>query len=300
MGSMPHWRDRELEGADEHYRSPSRDEFGRPNLLIWKLSGGGYFLLRYSDGTDFLVDRSGRQIWATWPEELTLEDTATYLLGPVIGFVLLLRGTHSLHASAISIDGKAVVIVGPAGAGKSTTAAAFARSGHSILAEDVVAISDVADEFLVLPAYPRIRLWPESVSALYGAPDVLPPLTPTWNKRYLDLRGNGHHFQQEALPLAAVYVLQERREDSLALSIEPMGATAGLMALVANTYANLLMDKAMRAREFNLLTRIIANVPVRQVMPHVSASFLTELCDLILDDFYSLTDIGSASIAIPQ
>jgi len=297
---MPDWRDGALEGADERYKSPYRDEFGEPSLMIWKLSGGDYFRLRYSDGTEFLVDKHGNKLWATWPEGLTLDDAATYLLGPVMGFVLLLRGTHSLHASAMAVDGKAVVLVGAAGAGKSTTAAAFAQRGYSILAEDVVAISDETDRFVILPGYPRIRLWPESVSALYGAPDALPPLTPTWNKRYLDLRIDGHSFQQEPLPLAAVYVLQERRADSSALCVEPLTANAGLMALVANTYASVLMDKAMRAREFNLLTRITAGVPIRRVTPHVSASFLSELCNLILNDYYSLSEAESASVGIPQ
>jgi len=300
LGSMPEWLDEALEGADERYKSQYRDKFGEPSLMIWKLLGGSYFRLRYSDGTEFLVDKHGSKLWATWPEGLTLDDTATYLLGPVLGFVLLLTGTHSLHASAIAVDGKAVVLVGAPGAGKSTTAAAFARRGYSILAEDVVAISDEADRFVILPGYPRIRLWPESVSALYGAPDALPPLTPTWNKRYLDLIIDGHSFQQESLPLAAIYVLQQRRADCSALSVEPLAAHAGLMALVANTYASLLMDKPMRAREFSLLTRITSGVPIRRVTPHVSASFLSELCDLILNDYYSLSEPESVSVGIPH
>ena len=41
----------------------------------------------------------------------------------------------------------------------------------------------------VQPAYPQLRLWPDSVAMLYGAPDVLPPLTPTWDKRALALTG---------------------------------------------------------------------------------------------------------------
>ena len=300
LGSMPKWLDNALEGADERYRSPYCDEYGEPSLMIWKLSGGGYFRLRYADGTEFLVDNHGNKLWATWPDDLTVDDTATYLLGPVMGFVLLLRGTHSLHASAVAVDGKAVVLVGAPGAGKSTTAAAFAQRGYSILAEDIVAISDETDRFVIMPGYPRIRLWPESVSALYGAPDALPPLTPTWNKRYLDLRIDGHSFQQEPLPLAAVYVLQDRRADSCALCVEQLTANAGLMALVANTYASLLMDKAMRAREFNLLTRITAGVQIRRVTPHVSASFLSELCDLILNDYHSISEAESVSVGIPQ
>ena len=210
----------------------------------------------------------GTEVWATWPDSLTVDDTATYLLGPVMGFVLLLRGSVCLHASAIAVGNQAIALVGSSGAGKSTTAAAFAHLGYGVLSEDVVALAQQGQVFLVQPAYPRIRLWPESVTALYGAEDALPCLTPTWNKRYLDLTGDGCRFQQEPLPLAAIYILDERRDDVRAPLVEAVPASQGFIALVANTYATRLIDKTMRAREFKLLGQVMASVPLRRVTPH--------------------------------
>jgi len=60
-----------------------------------------------------------------------------------------------------------------------------------------------------------------------------------------------------------------------------------LMSLVANTYATKLMDKQMRAREFELLTRVVSNVPVRRVTPHSDVANIPELCTRILSDFKS-------------
>src|SRR6185437_2076265 len=105
--------------------------------------------------------------WAAWREPLTLEDTSTYLLGPVMGFVMLLRGVVCLHASAVAIGEGAIALVGPAGSGKSTTAAAFAERGYRVLAEDVVTLDDRGYRFLLQPGYPCIRLWPAAVKALY-------------------------------------------------------------------------------------------------------------------------------------
>ncbi len=51
------------------------------------------------------------------------------------------------------------------------------------------------------------------------------------------------------------------------------------MSLVANTYATKLMDKQMRAREFELLTRVLNNVPLRRVTPHSDPARIPELCD---------------------
>src|SRR5262249_61728973 len=110
--------------------------------------------------------------------------------GPIFGFLLRLRGVTCLHASAIAVDGRAIALIGPPGAGKSTTAAAFTQQGYPALSEDVVALCDLGDSFLVPPGYPLILFVPGSVQALFGSKDALPPLTPNWDKRYLDLTPN--------------------------------------------------------------------------------------------------------------
>ena len=60
------------------------------------------------------------------------------------------------------------------------------------------------------------------------------------------------------------------------------------MSLVANTYATKLMDKQMRAREFELLTRVVNHVALRRVTPHADTAYIPELCTRILSDFQSV------------
>jgi hypothetical protein len=127
-------------------------------------------------------------------------------------------------------------------------------------------------------------LWPASVEALFGA-ECLPRLTPNWDKRYLDLSQN---FPAESVKLAAIYHLDNRRDLPDAPYVDDLNESDGLMSLVANTYATKLMDKQMRAREFELLTRVSHNVPLRRVTPHSDATKIPDLCDRILEDFASL------------
>jgi hypothetical protein len=289
FGSLPAWL-HAAQGEACYVADYNRD-CGEPALRVFRVLDGKYYRFHYADQTQFVIDRSGSEVWAEWSSPLTLEDTATYLLGPVMGFVMLLRGIVCLHASAIAIGKEAIALVGPAGSGKSTTAAAFAERGYSVLAEDVVTLDDRGDRFLVRPGYPCIRLWPPAVKALYGSETHLPKLTPNWDKCYLDLSAQ---FQGEALPLAAIYQLGERHHDSAAPFIETLDRSEALMALVANTYATKLMDKLMRAREFELLTRVVGNVSVRRVTPHADPARITELCNLIVDDF-SLTQRRKAA-----
>jgi len=270
--------------VETSYVADYKSECGEPALRVFRVLDGKYYRFCYADETEFVVNKAGTEVWAKWCEPLTLEDTATYLLGPVMGFVMLLRGIVCLHASAVAIGDEAIALVGPAGSGKSTTAAALAERGYSVLAEDVVTLDDRGDHFLVRPGYPCIRLWPAAVKALYGSETHLPKLTPNWDKCYLDLSAN---FQREPLRLAAIYHLSERHHDATAPSVQALDRADGLMSLVANTYATKLMDKQMRAREFELLTRVLNNVSVRRVTPHSDIVYIPELCTRILSDFES-------------
>jgi hypothetical protein len=266
------------------YVSSNLDERGHPALQVALLEGGKYFGFFYSDGARFAIHRTGRKVCADWPENYTLEDACTYLLGPVIAFVLRLRGVTCLHASVIAVDDRAIVLFGLAGAGKSTTAAAFALRGFSVLSDDVAVLADLGDRFLVQPGYPRINLWPDSVRTLFGSEDALPRITPTWGKMYLALDQNGRRFQSCPLPLGAIYILGEREAELTAPVIEGVVGGEAIITLVANTYVNYLLDRDMRAREFDVLSRLLAGVPVRRVRPSADTSKIFSICECITVD----------------
>ena len=294
MGVSPPWRN-ELSEVDQQafYISPDSDEQGTPNLSVWTV-GGQYFRFQYQDGTEFHIDRQGTGVWATWPDALTLEYTAPYLLGPILGFVLRLRGITCLHASAVAVGGQAIALVGPPGAGKSTTAAAFARRGYPVLCDDVVPLQPQDNGFLARPGYPRVCIWPDSVQAVCGSPEALPLLTPNWEKCYLPLGDESHRFQQQPLPLGAVFLLGPRAAEASAPRVQAVRSGDALIALVQNTYMNYVLDRAQRAQEFELLGRLVAQVPIRQVTPHVDPAHLAKLCGVLIEEFEV---VSSAALA---
>ncbi len=198
-----------------------------------------------------------------------------------------LRRLVCLHASSVAIGEQAIALLGPATAGKSTTAAAFAGLGLPVLTDDILPLLDRGETFLVQPTYPSVRLWPDAVTTLFGSPDVLPPLTPNWDKRHLDLSRGSHRFQDHPLPLAAIYVLGERSEQRTSAVVQPIPAKDRLITLISNAYTNYLLDRSMRSHEFELLGRVVTSIPVRQVArpKHLD---LADLCECILNDFAGL------------
>src|SRR5207237_1442435 len=63
-----------------------------------------------------------------------------FLLGPALALLLSQRGLLVLHASAVAVEGRAIAFLGESGQGKSTTAAAFLAHGHTVVADDVLAV----------------------------------------------------------------------------------------------------------------------------------------------------------------
>ena len=270
--------------SEDLYTSSDSILDGKPTLRVGLLRGGEYFGLFYADGVRFAVESRGCEVRADWPEDYTLEDACTYLLGPVMGFVLRLRGTVCLHASAVAIEDRAVALVGLPGAGKSTTAAAFACGGIPVLSDDIAALSHENGQWLVQPGYPRVNLWPDSVRALFGSEDVLPRITPTWDKRYLPLGENAHRFASSPLPLGAIYILDSRDSDLTAPVIEEVSGKEAFITLVVNTYVNYLLDQDMRRTEFDVLSRVVSGIPVRRVRAPEEPSAIFKLCEAIADD----------------
>jgi hypothetical protein len=250
--------------------------FDDDNVTIF-LDDGAYGF-HYADGTRFVVDASASTIWSSAPPSATHADTATYLLGPVLAFVLRRRGTLSLHASAVVIGGKAVAIAAAPGGGKSTTAAAFADRGARVLTDDVHPIVWRDGEPWSIPGYPRLRLWPETVAARYGAEEALPLLSPGWTKRYLDVSAL---FVRQPMPLRAIVVLRDRIDGPP--RIERLGGHEAAMQLVANSSMALYLDAAMRVEELDRVSALVERVPVFAAWPGNDLGRVGELCEAIAE-----------------
>jgi hypothetical protein len=265
-----------------------------PTLTVTTLGPDNSHELAYSDGTQFLLDGSGKHLRALFSPPFTIDDLATYLLGPVMGFILRQRGVTALHASTICVAGRAVALCGQHAAGKSTTAAALALRGAGVLCEDITTLAEEAGIFRVEPGYPRVCLWPDSVRSLLGAAEALPLLTPNWEKRYLPLDGMRASFESQSKPIVVIYLLSPRTEDSHAPSIEKITPRDALLCLVQNTYMNRLLNREQRAAEFGFLSRVVMCVPVRRIVPHADPARLGALCDLIVQDAMTLSPANSS------
>ena len=272
------------------WRSPASLVHSRPAVLenpaytVTSLGRGAYFELTYVDGTRLVTTSAGDRLWVSYVPPLTIDDVSVYLRGPAMGFVLQRRGTTALHSSTVCINGRAIALCGIRASGKSTTAAALSLRGIPVLCEDITALNEQDGIMHAEPGYPRICLWPEAVQDLLGTQDALPRLTPTWEKCFLELNGGNTKFESLRRPLGSVYILAPRVAENDAPRVEEISTRQALLDLIQNTYMNWLLDRRQRAAEFETLTKLVQQVPVRRVVPHFDPARITALCDLIEED----------------
>ena len=277
---------REAKRLPSHLEHPKPGEVEGDNspFTLTSFGSGEFFELTYGDEALFFVDAAAERLWGTCLPPLTSEDVATYLLGPVMGFVLRRRNVMALHASAVCIGGQAFALCGESQAGKSMTAAALALRGIPVLCEDITPLIEEHGRFQVEPGYPRVCLWPDAVEKLCGARDALPRLTPTWEKFFLPLDGRNAKFEEERRVVSAVYLFAPRVAEADAPRIETMSAREALLDLVQNTYMNWLLDRRQRAAEFDTLCKLVTQVPIRRIVPHLDPGRIGSLCELIVAD----------------
>jgi hypothetical protein len=263
------------------HRSSETTSTGHPLVSVWR-SGNGYHF-QYADRTNVWVDACGKNIWCVPPPGTAVEDTATYLTGPIFSFVLRLRGVLAFHASAVQVGGVALVIAGPHGAGKSTTAAALASYGCPIVTDDVLRVRRdgvrwVADRFCT-----PLRLWPAGGALVFGDAVTLPPLTPTWDKRALHLNTLGVKPAAGAVPVGAVAFLGPRGGAASIPRLQRVSPAEALVLLAAHGSAAHLLDARARTNEFLALSDFVRQVPCTRAIAAEDAAMFWNFVDLLYE-----------------
>ncbi len=280
------------------YASPGIAENNEPYFKVWKNPDQPALALsiQYTDGTGFttfLIDAGCEQVDVIHSESIPIQDVFTYFLGPVIGCILSLKRITCLHAGVVAIEDKALAIIGPKGAGKSTTTAALADAGLAVVSDDIAPLRMLNERYFVTPGYMNLRLWPNSIDIFSDmSSDNLTKVLSITEKRFLNLstdtQAQRWRFHNKPLQLAAVYALNPRSNGSDSVTINALSPTIGLLKLAANTYPEYALHPNDRHRNFNVLGQFANIIPVRSVNRPDNLEQLSTLRDAIINDFIQL------------
>lgn len=177
------------------------------------------------------------------------------VVGPGLGILLHRRGPLVLHGGAVEVDGRAVVVVGHKGAGKSTTSAALVARGHRLLTDDIVVVDEVDGALWVRPGPTQMKLRDNSAEAV-GVE----------TERFLDGLDKGvwHGAPPAAGPAPLGLVCPLAWGDHVALA--PLAGGAAFGAVFEHVYAPRLLSATAAAPLMGPVKRLVTAAPVRRLV----------------------------------
>ena len=196
-----------------------------------------------SDAGLFRVDEERHRIEIPASGDALLREQRLYGMPLILSFAS--RGDVSLHAAAVEVGSRAIILAAPSKYGKTTLAFAFQRRGHRVLSEDLICCRPDTAEAIPGPAVLRLRpdvydrALPEGLSVIAETPDRIfvgfDPLR----------RGSG-----APVPIKAIVFLRE----SDGFHIEPVPAVTALKDLWRLSFRT--GTEEWRASSFKSLTAL--------------------------------------------
>ena len=215
------------------------------------------------------------------PHGGSADDLATFLIGPVLTALLQLHGMTVLRAAAVEAGAGAVLLLGDSGSGKSVLARALVARGHGLLADHPMALTPATGggRPVVQPAYPRLRLWADSLPESSRGPRVRPGLAKYWCQ--------AERFAAAPRPVDAVFWLQTHNRDEF--DIERLPASRAFSALWAHTSRKRLLNALGQRRAHYLAALDVArNAPLFRVRRPDYPLRVDELADRVTEQLRGL------------
>jgi hypothetical protein len=218
-----------------------------------------------SDGIEIYVQAAGL-FWVRGGTQITifpalngdLPRLRMALIGVAMAVLLHQRDCVVFHASAVLVNGEAVLFLGPSGAGKSSLAIALHHHGYPLLTDDLGALTLHAGIPHLAPAYPMARLGQDVALALALNWEAMQPLSSHYPKRAYPLPAPLP--EQKPYPIARGYVLA----NSETLAIEPLAPPQILMALMQHSEIMALLATDRR-HHFQVCAQLTQRFKVQQL-----------------------------------
>lgn len=177
----------------EGLRDPQTQGFGYQGTPTqWWINVPNIARFQISDGNSITIDAEPD----VDPDLLRL-----FLLNAGMGPLLWQRGLFLLHGTAVKFGDSAVAFLGTSGSGKSTLAAGFAERGYPVLCDGLMIVNE---QGWVVPSYPGISLWRDSITHLGFKRTQIRPLRPQLEKYAIELPSP---FSPDPVRLRAAYVV---------------------------------------------------------------------------------------------
>lgn len=189
------------------------------------------------------------------------------MLNTVASFLLLQRGLLPLHGSGVLYQNEAILFVGNSGYGKSTTAAGFIEKGYSMITDDIAAIDFDLEKAVVIPSFPNMKLWEDSLEMLEEHKDNLDFIRENETEMIKKYKFPVSAMVSQIMrpQLNTIYILNPLNE-GLKVTINELSNSEKFNALINYTFQKTTLKKQnLHEAHFVSITKIINQVRIVQL-----------------------------------
>lgn len=216
------------------------------------------FLLRFPELCDFILDFQHRRIQAIPHAALDHNTLEHLLVDQVLPRYLAQAGHLLLHASALNIHGRTVLFLGKSGWGKSTLAALFQQSGHTLYSDDCVMLKPERNQWLALATYPSLRLYEDSIERIVGKSLSASPVSEYSDKQRI---GFTSPPPQTASVLHALYFLSDPDLADETIELHAMTPSRSCIDIIERSFRLDLGNHQQSQRLMQQAAALAASVP---------------------------------------
>ncbi|HBS85742.1 MAG: hypothetical protein A2W91_13435 [Bacteroidetes bacterium GWF2_38_335] len=201
------------------------------------------FLLKIRNIASFFVE-NGNLITIEAGENTEEKSIRLFLLGSAFSALLMQRGLFPVHGSAIDINGAGLVVSGLSGAGKSTLAMGFINKGFKILNDDVCVISFAEEQPQIMPGFPHVKLWADSIRNFGKEPSQYERIRENIEKHRLEITNS---FLPKPVPFKILIVLGVKNSEGI--EIEEIKGVEKFNLLRKNTHRFQYVDGLLKQQD---------------------------------------------------
>ena len=199
----------------------------------------------------YVIDPAARSIGVPETPEVVKREQRLWGLPALLMF--LAAGDMPLHAAAVEVDGRAVLLAGPSRHGKTSLALGFARQGYRILSEDLVRIQFGSSTPMVFPGPAGVRVRADVAGVTAGLD--LRVIGGDGDREFMALDA-GQRGSGRPLPIAGTVLLKGEAD---MVDLEPVQPALALRDLWLLSLS--LPTQEAHARKLGHLSDLVDSVP---------------------------------------
>lgn len=241
----------------------------------------------------FKIDKNNIDI--SWYNKGT--DSAHYFQTIGLALWLELNNVLCIHANALAYKNQAIAFVAPSRTGKTTLTAELCKKEFSVMTDDMMALHQQNNEYVVYPSWPIARMWPETLEIINNKnTNELEKVHQDFAKKIININENSeYNFCEQPKKLKTIYILN-RVEDttnnsennnkiSTVCNITTLSSAEAVILLIQNSIlGSAYKALSLEQQRFIKLTQLVKNVSIKKITYLSGKQYLNTVQEIIIND----------------